>query len=150
MGAYDTTMPEPGTTAGSCGSTARRSSATASLRRATQSPSFRRDKVRRRRTPKSQRKGGAKRTCVHEIPPKPFQRGHPLNSTALLRLKSTKEKRRTTPTSIVSEGHRIVSCLEMKYLRNSRHMISPQMHCHQSPKHLRDKYALTISPFLVD
>ena len=84
------------------------------------------------------------------IPPKPFRRGPPLNSTALLRLKSTKEKRRTTPTSIVSEGHRIVSCLVMKYLRNSRHTISPQKHCHQSPKHLRDKYALTISPFLVD
>ena len=23
------------------------------------------------------------------------------------------------------------------------HTISPQKHCHQSPKHLRDKYALT-------
>ena len=32
----------------------------------------------------------------------------------------------------------------MKYLRNSRHTISPQKHCHQSPKHLRDKYALTL------
>ena len=29
------------------------------------------------------------------IPPKPFRRGPPLNSTALLRLKSTKEKRRS-------------------------------------------------------
>ena len=28
------------------------------------------------------------------IPPKPFQRGPPLNSTAFLRLKSTKKKRR--------------------------------------------------------
>ena len=77
------------------------------------------------------------------IPPKPFRRGPPLNSTALLRLKSTKEKRRTTPTSIVSEGHRMVSCLDMNNLRNSRHTISPQKHCHQSPKPLRDKYAVT-------
>ena len=94
--------------------------------------------------PKRKGKGGAKGVNVYVmIPPEPFRRGPPLNSTTFLRLKSTKKKRRTTPSSIVSEGHRIVSCLVMKYLRNSRHTISPQKHCHQSPKHLRDKYALT-------
>ena len=60
VGAYGTTVPEPGTTAGSCGSTAQKSSTTASLRRARLRPSFRRDKVRRRNTPRSSRKGGAK------------------------------------------------------------------------------------------
>ena len=84
------------------------------------------------------------------IPPKPFQRGPPLNSTAFLRLKSTEKKRRETPSSIVFEGHQIVLCLDMIYLKCSMHTISPQKHCHQSPKQLRDKYALTISPFLVD
>ena len=45
--------------------------------------------------PKVQRKGGAKGTDVYVmIPPKPFRRGPPLNSTAFLRLKSTKKKRR--------------------------------------------------------
>ena len=100
---------------------------------------------------KVQGKGGDKEENVYVmIPPEPFQRGPPLNSTALLRLKSTKKKCRTMPSSIVFEGHRIFSCLVMKRLINSRHTISPQKHCHQSPKHLRDKYALTISPFLVD
>ena len=60
MEAHGTTVLEPGTTAGSCGSTAQRSSTTASLRKATRSPSFRRDKVRQRNTPRSSRKGGAK------------------------------------------------------------------------------------------
>ena len=66
----------------------------------------------------------------------PFRRGPPLNSMTLLRLNSTKEKCRTTPTSIVSEGHRIVLYLMMRNLRDSRHTISPHEHCHQSPKHL--------------
>ena len=44
---------------------------------------------------------------------------------------------------ISSEGHQIVLCLDMRYLKCSMHPISPQMHCHQSPKPLRDKYALT-------
>jgi hypothetical protein len=35
----------------------------------------------------------------------------------------------------------------LKYLT---HKISPQRHCHQSSKPLRENYALTISPFLVD
>ena len=72
-------------------------------------------------------------TCDSTLP---FRRGPPLNSTALLRLNSTKEKRRTTPASTVSEGHRFVLCLMMKYLRDSRHTINPHTHCHQSPKHL--------------
>ena len=42
-----------------------------------------------------QGKGGDKEENVYVmIPPKPFQRGPPLNSTAFLRLKSTKKKRR--------------------------------------------------------
>ena len=79
------------------------------------------------------------------IPPKPFQRGPPLNSTAFLRLKSSEKKRRETPSSTFFEGHQIVLCLDMIYLKCSMHMISPQKHCHQSPKLLRDKYALTLS-----
>ena len=58
MEARGTTVPEPGTIAGSCGSTAQKSSTTASLRRATRRPSFRRDKVRQRNTLRSSRKGG--------------------------------------------------------------------------------------------
>ena len=101
--------------------------------------------------PKGKGKGGAEGVYVHVmIPPKPFQRGPPLNSTAFLRLKSTEKKRRKTPSSIVFEGHQTILCLVMKRLKYSRHTISPQKHCHQSPKHLRDKYALTISPFLVN
>ena len=73
-----------------------------------------------------------------------------LNSTAFLRLKSTKKKHRETPSSLGSEGHRIVLYLDMRYLKCSMHMISLQMHCDQSPKPHREKYALTISSFLVD
>ena len=91
-----------------------------------------------------------RRECVREIPPKPFQSGPPLNSTALLRLNSTEPNRRETPSSIIFEGHQIVLCLVVIYLKSSIHTISPQRHCHQSPKLLRDKNALTISPFLVD
>jgi hypothetical protein len=79
------------------------------------------------------------------IPPKPFRRGPPLNSTAFLQLKSTEKKRRETPSSLGSEGHRIVLCLDMRYLKCSMHTISPQMHCHQSPKPHREEYALTPS-----
>ena len=82
-------------------------------------------------------------TCTCWFHPKPFQRGPPLNSTTFLRLKSTEKKRRETPSSIVFEGHQIVLCLVMICLKYSMHTISPQKHCHQSPKQLRDKYALT-------
>ena len=101
--------------------------------------------------PKCKGKGGAKEVNVYVmIPPEPFQSGPPLNSTAFLRLKTTEKKCRETPSSIVFEGYQTVLCLVMKCLKYSRHTIRPQKHCHQSPKHLRDKYALTISPFLVD
>ena len=40
------------------------------------------------------KKEGIKGDVYVMIPPKPFQRGPPLNSTAFLRLKSTKKKRR--------------------------------------------------------
>ena len=94
--------------------------------------------------PKSQRKGGAKGTDVYVmIPPKPFQIGPPLNSMAFLRLKSTEKKRKEASSSIGFEGHQIVLYLVMKCLKYSEHTISPQKHCHQSPKQLRDKYALT-------
>lgn len=93
---------------------------------------------------------GLGRNVYVMIPPETFRHGPPLSSTAFLRLKSTKKKCRKTPSSIVFEGHQTVLCLARKRLGNSRHTISPQTHCHQSPKHLRDKYALTISPLLVD
>ena len=38
------------------------------------------------------------------IPPKPFQRGPPLNSTAFLRLKSTKKKRRKDAVFVSLRG----------------------------------------------
>ena len=45
--------------------------------------------------PKCKGKGGAQGENVYVmIPPEPFQRGPPLNSTAFLRLKSTEKKRR--------------------------------------------------------
>ena len=77
------------------------------------------------------------------IPPKPFQCGPPLNSTAFLRLKSTEKKHRETLSSISSEGYQIILCLDTVYLKCSLHTISPRKHCHQSPKLLRDKHALT-------
>ena len=89
------------------------------------------------------KKEGIKGDVYVMIPPKPFQRGPPLNSMAFLRLKSTKKKHRETSSSIGSDGHRIFLCLDMRYLKCSMHTISPQMHCHQSPKPLREKYALT-------
>ena len=82
------------------------------------------------------KKEGIKGDVYVMIPPKPFQRGPPLNSTAFLRLKSIKRKRRKAPSSSVFEGHPIVLCLAEKSLESSWHTISPQMHCHQSPKHL--------------
>src|SRR3990170_5588901 len=98
--------------------------------------------------PKRKGKGGAEGVNMYVmIPPEPFRRGPPLNSTAFLRLKSTEKKHRDTPSSLGSKGHRIVLCLDMRYLKCSMDTISPQMHCHQSPKPLREKYALTISPF---
>ena len=102
--------------------------------------------------PKSQRKGGAERNiCVRDDSTQPFQHGPPLNSMAFLRLKSTETKCRERPSSIIFEGHQIILCLGMIYLKCSMHTISPQNHCHQSPKLLRDKYALTMgfsAPFL--
>ena len=49
------------------------------------------------------------------IPPKPFQRGPPLNSTAFLRLKSTKKKRRKDVVfnSLRGAPNRLVSGDEM-------------------------------------
>lgn len=45
--------------------------------------------------PLLQGKGGGKKKCAHVlIPPKPFRRGPSFNSTAFLRLKTTKENRR--------------------------------------------------------
>ena len=38
-------------------------------------------------------------------------------------------------------GNRLVPMDES--LKELTHTISPHKHCHQSPKHLRDKYALT-------
>ena len=81
------------------------------------------------------------------IPPEPFRREPPLNSMAFLRLKSTKKKRRKTPSSIVFEGLQTVLCLAMKHLRNSRHTISPQKHCHQSLKHIGINMPLQSPPF---
>ena len=97
MEAHGTTVTEPGTTAGSCGSTAQRSSTTASLRRATRSPSFRRDKVRWRNTPKSQRKGGAKGDV--------YVRFHPNLSKAdpLLIVRLSYDS--TPPNQTVEKGH---------------------------------------------
>ena len=150
MGAYGTTVPEPGTTAGSCGSTAQKSSTTASLRRARLRPSFRRDTVRRRNTPRSSSKGGAEGNVYVRFHPK-LSKADPL---LIVRLSyhSNPPKRNVgkTLSALDSEGQRIVLCLKMRYLKCSMHTVSPQMHCHQSPKPLRDKYVLTISPFLVD
>ena len=117
----------------------------------TRKPSFCIDKERRRMLQRAKGKVVQKGVDVYVmIPPKPFQSEPPLNSTTFLRLKSTEKKHREPPSLIGSEGQRIVLCLDMRYLKCSMHTISPQTHCHQSPKHLRDKYALTISPFLVD
>ena len=111
----------------------------------TRSPSFCRDTEKRRIPQRAKGKVVQKGTDVNVlIPPKPFQRGPPLNSTTFIRLKSTEKKRRETPSSIVFKGHQIVLCLLMICLKSSMHTISLQMHCHQSPKQQRDKYTLTL------
>ena len=137
MGTCGTTAPPHGTTAGAYGTTALLG---AVLPRPNSAARTR--EARKRRKLQGKRKGQEGDVYVM-IPPKPFRRRPPLNSTAFLRLKSTKKKRRKTPSSIVFEGQQTVLCLAMKCPGNSRHTISPQKHCHQSPKHLRDKYALT-------
>ena len=110
----------------------------------TRSPSFCKDKEKRRMLQRAKGNVVQKGVDVYVmIPPKPFQSRPPLNSMTFLRLKSTERKRRETPSSIVFEGHQTVLCLVMICLKYSMHMISPQKHCHQSPKLLRDKYALT-------
>ena len=116
MGAYGTTVLGLGTTAGSCGSTAQKRSTTASLRRAGRKPSFRRDNGETDEHSEELEERRCRRECVCEIPPKPFQNGPPLNSTALLRLNSTEPNRRETPSSIIFEGHQIVLCLVVIYL----------------------------------
>ena len=114
----------------------------------TRKPSFCIDKERRRMLQRSKGKVVQKGVNVYVmIPPKPFQSGPPLNSTAFLRLKSTEKKRRETPSSIVFEGHQTVLCLVMICLKYSMHMISPQKHCHQSQKQLRDNMPLQSPPF---
>ena len=151
MSTCGTTASEADTTARACGTTAPKSNTTACPSSATLESFILQRHGETEDAPKCQRKGGANGVDVYVmIPPKPFQSGPPLNSTAFLRLKSTEKKRREMPSSIVFEGHQIVLCLVMRCLKYSMHTISPQKHCHQSPKQLRDKYALTISPFLVD
>ena len=55
--------------------------------------------------PKRKGKGGAEGVNVYVmIPPEPFQRGPPLNSTAFLRLKSTKKKRRKDAVFVSLRG----------------------------------------------
>ena len=141
-------MSTCGTTAGACGTTTPKSSTTAcpssAILGVLQFAETRRDGG----CSKEPKERWCKRNIrVREIPLKHFQRGPPLNSMTFLRLKTTGKKRRETPSSIVFEGHQIVLCLVMICLKCSMHTISPQKHCHQSPKQLRDKYALTSSPF---
>ena len=50
------------------------------------------------------KKEGIKGDVYVMIPPKPFQRGPPLNSMAFLRLKSTKKKRRKDAVFISLRG----------------------------------------------
>ena len=50
------------------------------------------------------KKEGIKGDVYVMIPPKPFQRGTPLDSTAFLRLKSTKKKRRKDAVFVSLRG----------------------------------------------
>ena len=62
----------------------------------------------------------------------------------LLRLKTIEtETKETTPSSLKAPRgkNRVMPMNESP--KNSTHMISPQKHCHQSPKLLRERYALT-------
>ena len=94
-------MGSSGTTVGACGTTAPESSTTASSAVAVRKGTKRINEE----SSKLQGKGGGKEGDVYMmIPPEPFRRRPPLNSTAFLRLKSTEKKRRQTPSSIVFEG----------------------------------------------
>ena len=52
----------------------------------------------------SKEEGGDKGDVYVMIPPKPFQSGPPLNSTAFLRLKSTKKERRKDAVFVSLRG----------------------------------------------
>ena len=134
-----------GTTASPCGTTAPLSSTTARHRNyGTQRPSSRRYKD-KRTVLQSEGKVVQRNMCVCVDSTLTFPKRTALNSMAFLRLKYTEKKCREPPSSIGSEGHRIVLCLEMRYLKCSMHTINPKMYCHQSPKPHRKKYALTPS-----
>src|SRR5215216_3006514 len=83
------------------------------------------------------------------IPPKPFQSGPLLIVRLSYDLNPSKRNEGKTPSSIDSEGQRIVLCLNMRYLKCSMHTISPQKHCHQSPKPRGVKYALTLTMHVI-
>ena len=98
--------------------------------------------------PKCQRKGGAKGEDVYVmIPPKPFQSGPLLIVRLSYDSNPPKRNVEKTSSSSVFEGHPIVLCLAMKCLEYSRHTISPQMRCHQPPKHLGINMPLQSPPF---
>ncbi|XBI62663.1 hypothetical protein VPH35_043239 [Triticum aestivum] len=89
----------------------------------TRSPLFCVDTEKRRMLQGAKGKVVQKGTYVYVmIPPKPFQRGPPLNSMTFLRLKSTGKKRRETPSSISSKGHQNRLVL--------RHDISEMLNAH--------------------
>ena len=88
MGTCGTTAPPHGTIADAYGTTA-------FLGAVLPQPTTAATQGRQENRGSSKEKGGGQEGDVYVmIPPKPFQRGPPLNSTAFLRLKSTKKKRR--------------------------------------------------------
>ena len=98
-----------------------------------------------------QGKGGDKEENVYMmIPPEPFRREPPLNSTAFLRLKSTKKKRRKDVVFISLRGapNRLVPSKEVSVILMAHDLSANALS--SITKTLRDKYVLTISPFLVD
>ena len=100
-----------------------------------------------RKTEEAPRKEGIKGDMYVMIPPKPFQRGPLLIVRLSYDSNPPKRNVEKTPSSSVFEGHPIVLCLAEKSLESSWHTISPQMHCHQSPKHLGINMTLQSPPF---
>ena len=140
-------MSTPGTTVGLCGTTALKSSTTACHRSATLGVLHFAELRKNGGCSKEAKERRCNGTVYVMIPPKPFQSEAPLNSTAFLRLQSTEKNRREAPSSRSSEGHQVVLCLYMRYLKCSMHTISPQKVLSSITKTNRRNMLLQSPPF---
>jgi hypothetical protein len=98
----------------------------------------------------SNRNMGCRRR-VRDDPTQEIQCGPPLDSTVSPTTQDHQNRTGRDHASLLRASRGQNSLVPMNdSLKYLTHKISPQRHCHQSSKPLRENYALTISPFLVD